>query len=62
MKVKELITKLLDLPRDTDITVTTVIDGENISYSITDFDSDVSYSHIIFDNYGTLELKGENNA
>ena len=60
MKVKELITKLLDLPRDADISVTTKINGENISYPIKECDIDLSYSHIIFDNYGTLELKGEN--
>lgn len=62
MKVKELITLLLDLPRDADITVTTKINGENISYPIKDFDVDSSYSHIIFDNYGTLERKGKNNG
>ena len=30
MKVKELITKLLDLPREADINVSTEIDGDNI--------------------------------
>lgn len=59
MKVKELITNLLDLPMDADIKVTTEIDGENISYPIIGFDDDWSYSHIIFDNYETLKLKGE---
>lgn len=59
MKVKELISKLLDLPREADITVTTEIDGEKYSYPIKDFDIDESYSHIIFNNFNTLELKGE---
>jgi len=60
MKVKELISKLLDLPREADITVSTEIDGEIYSYPIESFNIDESYSHIIFNNFNTLELKGKN--
>lgn len=59
MKVKELIQSLLDLPMNADIKVITEIDGENIGYPIEGFDIDESYSHIIFNNFNTLELKGE---
>ena len=59
MKVKELMKSLLDLPMNADIKVTTEIDGENISYPIEGFDIDESYSHIIFYNFNTLELKEE---
>lgn len=59
MKVKELITKLLDLPREADINVSTEIDGEKYSYPIEGFSIDESYSNIIFNNFNTLEPKGE---
>ncbi len=37
--------------------MSTEIDGEIYSYPIESFNIDESYSHIIFNNFNTLELK-----
>ena len=57
MTVKELITKLLEIPLESNISMQIMVDGERVSYPIIDFDKDTSLSHIICESYDTLMLK-----